>query len=105
MGNSDTKLNFRKAVVQLTSKTHVSYRHYLYLCNINNAIFVAVNGDNYAIIFVNFEALLQCVVVTFAMKPFTVSVTFKALNIVTVEHMFPSNIQFKNDVFKYYVVK
>lgn len=66
---------------------------------------MAVNGDSYAIIFVSFVAWLQFLVVTFAMKPFTVSVTFKTLNVVNVQHMFPSNIQFKNDVFKYCVVK
>lgn len=65
---------------------------------------MAVDG-NYAIISVSFIAWLQFVVVTFAMKPCTVYVTFKALNIVNVEHMCPSNIHFKNDVFEYYVVK
>jgi hypothetical protein len=30
MGNVDTKLNFRKAVLQLTSKTHVSKIKYSY---------------------------------------------------------------------------
>lgn len=29
MGNADTKLNFRKAVVQLTSKTQVTARNIL----------------------------------------------------------------------------
>ena len=30
MGNADTKLNFRKAVVQLTTKTQVTFSHYIY---------------------------------------------------------------------------
>jgi uncharacterized protein YqhQ len=105
MGNADTKLNFRKAVVQLTSKTHVSCGQNFCLCHMNKAIFVAVNGDSYAIIVVTFVAWLQFLVVTFAMKPFNVSVTFKSLNVVNVQHMFPSSVQFKNDEFKYCVVK
>jgi hypothetical protein len=46
MGNADTKLNFRKAVVQLTSRTQVSYGRYLYVYHINKAIFVTANGDS-----------------------------------------------------------
>lgn len=34
MGNADTKLNFRKAVVQLTSKTQVKTAACLYLYHV-----------------------------------------------------------------------
>lgn len=39
MGNVDTKLNFRKAVVQLTSKSEVNIASYLLLCIKVNSIF------------------------------------------------------------------
>ena len=36
MGNTDTKLNFRKAVVQLTSKTQVSFILIFHMSTVNN---------------------------------------------------------------------